>query len=569
MPKPISVAESRVHALVLVAILAWMAAIGIARWQPNTFLFRDGSFYAQTNRAIATSGTLRQEPFQPSSWYDGSLPWYRNVDEAWSNLSVGTDGQWYPKHSYVMPILSTPFYLVFGPGGLLVFNLIVLALGLYAGYWLAARVVGAVPAAVATLALLATPLVPYLAYSYSHDVLCATLSVGGLALVVRGRPLAAGLLLGLALVAKVTNILVILPMLLALAPWDRRTWLRGVAGASVPLALYAAANTWMYGAPWRTSYHAILTVRDGVQQVVSYSSAFDLPLAQGLRRFFQRSGEGELWQMAAVPLIGFVGILPLAFRRPRVAAGLTLALLAFLVGFGKHRYGGARFFMPWLVLAPIPMAALADGAARLVRGLAGAWGLVRRSRWGTVAIVVLIVGHLGGFGAAWVLHAGQSKPPASMTQDVEAIRVRVGDVPCDYLNLAHWKWECSGIDRGSDWYAGRALGTECGALGLPGLRVPPGSSGKARSVEWRPDRAFQALRIVRMPDTSRDGKGSLKAEVRAGDRLVASDEWPAGAADRRDERIEGPFPARTPVTLTVDSRPGPNPALCIEIVGIE
>lgn len=566
---PLTVCESRVHAVVLVAILAWLAVIGASRWQPNTFLFRDGSFYAQTNRAIATGLTLRQEAYQPASWYDGSLPWYRNVDDAWSNLSVGRDGAWYPKHSYVMPILATPFYLVSGPGGLLAFNLIALALALFAGYLLAARHVGPIPAAVATLALLATPLVPYLAYSYSHDVLCATLTTGGLALLAGGRPATAGAVLGLALVAKVTNVLVIAPMLLAIAPFDRRTWLRGLAGAAVPLALYAAANTWMYGAPWRTSYHAILTVRDGVQQVVSYSNAFDLPLAQGLRRFVQPSGEGELWQMAALPVVGYAGVLLLAFRRPRIAAGLAVALALFIVGFGKYRYGGARFFMPWLALAPIPMAALADGAGRVALGLRDAWRLVRRSRWGTWAVIVLVAGHAAGFGTAWVLRAGRPDGPPSMARDVESLRVRVGDAPCDYLNMAHWKWECSGVDRGSDWYAGRAMRGECGALGVPGIRVPPGSGGKPRVVAWRPDVDLAAVRLVRVPDAGRDAKGGLQAEVRAGERVLASDEWAAGATDRRDDRVDGPFQAGAPIEVIVAPRPGPNPALCIEVIGIE
>jgi hypothetical protein len=566
---PLAVSAARVHALVFVVIAVWLAIIGATRFQPNTFLFRDGSFYAQTNRAIATGLTLRQEAYQPASWYDGSLSWYRNVDDAWSNLSVGRNGEWYPKHSYVMPILSTPFYLVSGPAGLLVFNLIALGLALFSGYLLAARWVAPIPAAVATLAVLATPLVPYLAYSYSHDVLCATLAGGGLALVAGGRPATAGAVLGLALVAKVTNVLVIAPMLLVIAPWDRRTWVRGLAGASIPLALYAAANWWMYGAPWRTSYHAILTVQDGVQHVISYSNAFDLPLAQGFRRFFQPSGEGELWQMAAVPLVGFSGIVLLAFRTPRMAAGLAVALAAFLVGFGKYRYGGARFFMPWLVLAPIPMAALADGASRLTLAIRGAWRLLRGSRWGTAAIVLLVVAHAAGFGTAWVLRAGTPDGSPSMSRDIEALRVRVGDVPCDYLNMAHWKWECSRVDRNSDWYAGRAGRRECRGLGMPGLRVPPGSGGAPRVIEWVPDTDLSALRVVRVPDGGTKVKGTLKVELRTGDRVLVQDEWGSGAGDRRDERVEGPFETGKPIVLTVDPRPGPNPALCIEVVGIE
>jgi len=356
-------------------------------------------------------------------------------------------------------------------------------------------------------------------------------------------------------------------MLLAIAPWDRRTWTRGLVGASIPIALYAAANTWMYGAPWRTSYHAILTVKDGVQQVVSYSGAFDLPLAQGLRRFTLPSPEGEVWQMAAIPVVGYAGVLLLALRRPRLAAGLAVAFAAFVIGFGKYRYGGARFFMPWLALAPIPMAALVDGAGRFLLGVRGGWRLLRRSRWGVAAVVLVIAGHVAGFGTAWILRAGKPAGTPSMARDVESLQVRVGDVPCDYLNMAHWKWECSGIDRSGDWYAGRALARQCRGLGVPALRVPPGVNGKPRRVEWRPDVPLAAVRVVRMPEG--DPRGRLKAELRAGDRLLVSDEWGRDDLDRRSEEFQGPFPAGTAFVLTVDPRSAPNPALCIDVIGIE
>ena len=156
-----------------------------------------------------------------------------------------------------------------------------------------------------------------------------------------------------------------------------------------------------------------------------------------------------------------------------------------------------------------------------------------------------------------------------MARDIESLRVRVGDVPCDYLNMAHWKWECSRVDRNSDWYAGLAARRECRALGLKGLRVPPGSGGSPRVVEWVPDTDLSALRVVRVLDGDAKARGALKAELRTGDRVLVLDEWQGGERERRDERIEGPFLAGQPIVLTVDPRPGPNPALCIEVVGID
>ena len=160
----------RLDLIVFLGLALYIGAVCYKAYTPHTFIFRDGSFYAQVNRSIAEGFTLRQEAVQPSSWYDGSLPWYRNIDDAWSNVSVGVNGEWYPKHSYLMPVFSTPLFILFGPPGLLLFNALALVLALFSGYLLAARYAGPTASAVAALMIGTSPLISFLAYSYSHDV---------------------------------------------------------------------------------------------------------------------------------------------------------------------------------------------------------------------------------------------------------------------------------------------------------------------------------------------------------------------------------------------------------------
>jgi len=488
----------RAPLLVGLAIGLYLAMLVGPRLAPWTFLFRDGSFYAQTARALERDGTLRQENVQPRSWYDGSLPWYRNVDDAWSNVSVGARGEWYPKHSYLAPLLALPFQWAFGPWGLLLFNLATLWIGLFLGYRLAAAISGEVPAIAALGLVLASPLVNWIAYAFSHDVLCGALVALAVWSMASKRLVAAGLAAGLALVAKPTNALLLVPLLLAWFPGGGlRGLLRTALGAAVPLAAYGIANGWMYGAPWTTSYHRILTVRNGAPEIVSYGNAFDLPLGQGLRRFFQASAEGEVWPMAFPAVLAWLGIPWLARRHWRQALGLAAALAGFVLVFGKYRYGGARFFLPWLVLAPIPGAALLAG---LTRSLESARDAVRRRAGGLPRAWVLGLGlmllaaALGG--ARWYRTRGLPAPGTTLSSSLERLEVRLGDVPCDYFNLAHRRWECSGLDRSADRFTGSPAGTECQDWwDGQAIYLPPGPKGHARRVDWRPSSSGSGLRV--------------------------------------------------------------------------
>lgn len=551
-------ASPRLDALVLCGLAILVATTCLRSYQPYTFLFRDGSFYAQTNRSLARDLTLRQEDVQPRSWYDGSLPWYRNLDVAWSNVSVGSGGEWYPKHSVLMPILATPFFIVFGVDGLLIFNAMAMVLALFLGYRLAARFSQPEAAAMAVFLVSACPLVPYLTYAYSHDVFYAALAAGGCEALASRRPGLGGFLLGLAVVAKVTNVLVAAPITLALAGRDRHSLGRAIAFGTIPLAVFAVANWLMYGSPLVTSYHRILTVRDGTPSVETYD-VFGTPLDQGLRRFFTRSGEGELAQMAALPVAAYGG-LPFLFRRARaVAIALAVSLAAFLVAFAKYRYGGARFFMPWLVLSVAPGAALLVALARgytTLRDLPSRWS--RRTRRAVTSVAGMAL--LTGLGLAW--WSGRTGPTLSAAADVERLDVRLDSIPCDYFNMTHQKWECSHLDPGGKYLVGLALGDECPGMGRPALVVPAHPGGRVRTVRWVPEAAGEALDVTWAWRGGTAGRAPLWT-LRIGD----GDEKPLAAAGHAEPaaiRVAEPVGPAREVVLTVPGGPGDG-VLCVSL----
>jgi hypothetical protein len=569
--------DRRISLLVLLALGLSLGLLCLARYQPHTFLFRDGAFVAQANRAIAQGLTLRQEAFQPHSWYEGKLPWYRDLDDAWSNLSVGADGEWYPKHSYLMPLLSTPLYLLLGPPGLLVFNWLALTLGLWAGFTLASRFTPPRLAALATLLVAAAPQVQGLAYAYSNDVLCGALVAGGLAWLAAGWPAWGGLTLGLALFAKLTHAAWVVPAALALTWGQWRALGRAALAGAAPLLAYAAANTWMYGAPWLTSYHRILTVSGGQPGVTSYSGFFDVPLWEGLKRTFSPAQEDGLWQQALLPALAWLGLIPLA--RPRdgaqrgparaLAAGLALGLAATVVVYSTYHYGGARFFMPVLMVSPLPLAALlgvmVEGAGTVADAWRRAWHAmplrgvtaVRRVAWGAAALVAA-----GSLGTAWALRGPSGSP--SLTRDLERLKVFLDEVPCDYFNLAHHKWECSRVEPGEgEFLVGRALGEQCAFGGQPMLWAPPNPQGHTRRLFWRPDRAGQGLWVRYGLDSASMG-ALVRFKVRAeGLEPLEMQAWTPGRLD--EAVLAGPVAAGTLVEVTLPPALRSDVRLCLNV----
>ena len=536
----------RIDAFTFLALAAFLVVLAMLRYEPHSFLFRDAAFYAQTNRSIAEELTLRQENVQPRSWYDGSLPWYKNVDEAWSNVSVGKDGEWYPKHSYLMPVFSTPFFVTLGVPGLLVFNLTAMLLGLFAGYKLATKLVSPPAAAVAVLLVCTAKIVPYLAYSYSFDVFYGALVAGGAALLAFGRPGLGALLLGLSLWAKPTNVVIALPLALALIEWDRRTLLWALGCGALPLIALALANTFMYGAPWETSYGRILVVDNGIPRIRSLGDDFDRPLSEGLAILWEDPDGYDLRRYAALPFLAYLGLVPLLWRRARLAVALLAGLAAFLYVFGIYHYTTARFFMPWVFVSILPLAALLSFGGRLwERSLRLArerlTPRVRRRVLAGVGLSLFVIVIV-----SWALPDGARRSPSG---DLERLRVTLNGTPCDYLNMNDMKWECSRQEVRGGYLVGRAVGDECAFAEQPMLWVPPDPRGRRRVITWMPRDAADGLDLAwGLDETADEGEASFTVRVGDNPPFEGRADTPGKLVQRA---IDGSIIPGTPVTIEI------------------
>lgn len=344
----------RFVACVAVVVFLFGGAYAAARHEPLTFLIGDGPYYAATAVSI-----LHDHDLDLRNQLRGGLVVHG------AQIALGPGGAWYPKHPILMPVAALPFLAAMGMDGLLVFNVLVLALFAGAMALLARRhAPPAAAAAAVALLLLGTFLRGYV-YNLSPDLFATLLFVSGALALLSGWPLRAGLLLGAAVAAKFL-LIVLLPWVAFLA-WARhgargaRRCLAGTIPAAVLLLVFNAA---LFGSPWVTSYDRGVSVRDGTERIVTHRSQFDGAFLAGLSgEIFDRTH--GLLPTAPIVLLAVPGLL-LLWRRNReealvtIGAGLTLLLvLAPYRGWSASHYGN-RFLMPALALLA-PALALACG----------------------------------------------------------------------------------------------------------------------------------------------------------------------------------------------------------------
>lgn len=344
-----------------IAFFAFLAAVGsvAAQLAPNTWMFRDGRFYANVTTTIAEDLTLEQHRFA-ASWYSGTLGWNRDLDPGWSNVALGRNGEHWPKHPYVLPVLASPLYFALGLPATLLFNLMMFGV-IAAGLFRFARAYAEPESAAISVALFVfATIVVGSAYDFSTDVLMLALFSQGLAAVKERRGAWAGVAMGLCVMIKPTA-LMLLPSLVLLffertdarggSP-DRvvtqRELVRSLIGGTVVLALFALANTWMYGRPWWSGYNRTLVTAHGAPALASHTDSFSVPFEQGLERVLY--GDYGLVAAFGVLAVSVPGLVVLLRERPRAAIAAVLGVALSLLVFSLYVYEGHRFHWPALAL---------------------------------------------------------------------------------------------------------------------------------------------------------------------------------------------------------------------------
>lgn len=449
------------------------------RWIPNKWLFGDGAFYMNVARGLLENHSLRQEKMHPHSWYERDMGWNRDLDGAWSNIALGRHGEWWPKHPILLPIAATPFIWAFGPIGSLVFQFLAWLAGVAFVYRIAARLVSRPAALAAACAFAVTPWIAERVWGFNNDVFYTALLLAAVDAALGAKAAAAGLLLGIAIFAKATNVLYGPGLLfLFLARRDFRGALRFCLFAAGPTVLLLAMNTYLFGSPLRIGYDRILVREAGQIATHSHSGDFHWSrMRSGLERALL-GGDGFLGRFPLFfpALAGWA----LLFARRRWAEALALGWciavpIAFHAPFTWYRL---EFNLPQAALSAALLSALlppfagprsADSGPSRVR-----WG--RLAGVGTAAVLLLV-----GLGRRALAREGEY-----LWRELPRAEVYLGDIPCDYYNNQMERWECSHFD-GNDWFmTGRPLEPPLRYSGAKEevLLFHPHPSGRERRLEY-------------------------------------------------------------------------------------
>ncbi|MEX2206418.1 MAG: glycosyltransferase 87 family protein [Myxococcota bacterium] len=322
----------------------------------------DCIWYRTTIVSLLADGDLDQRNNVPMM-HPRSGP--RPVFPPESDVALGANGAWYPKHPLLLSLLGLPFYALAGDLGLLAFNLVQLTALLVVAWFLVRRYTSEVVALATTWWLaLASQLSPA-AYNFSPDVLSTLLVVSGVLALVSRRAAFAGALFGLACCARWSNaILLPIASLFVLHEFERRDWLAFVAPLAACLLALAALNAWMFGSVFVTPYDRVIgSFKSGVPVLeASHRELFDAPFFSGL---WAQLTDRDVGLVVSGPhvLVAVFGLV-LLWRRSRadtlLLVGICLALLAFFAPYEPWRASsiGHRFLMTVVVLSALPAALL-------------------------------------------------------------------------------------------------------------------------------------------------------------------------------------------------------------------
>lgn len=360
-----ALARPAAHDLLCVLVaLAFYVPSMVDRYPHESYMIGDSPYYANTAISILEDGDFDQRNQTRQSIFLDPQPW-TTIGMHDSNIALGRDGAWYPKHPVLMPLVSAPFYALMGGFGLLVYNLVSL-LALVVVMRRVARLFASEGAAsAACVAVGLTPLFVHFSYSYCADILSSLLLVAGVGLLFARRGFAAGLVLGLSIWAKLPNALgMALAGAVVLAWRDWKLLGRLAAGATLSLGVFAGLNWYRFGAPWLTGYQRVWTIHRGQSTVGDHVGAFNRPFWEGvqLQLFHSRHG---LFPTAPAALVALLGLGRLGRRSLAVVVLVSVFTLATFLFYCTYDFVTGsdysnRFLMPAVALTAIPLACLLD-----------------------------------------------------------------------------------------------------------------------------------------------------------------------------------------------------------------
>lgn len=264
----------------------------------------------------------------------------------------------------------------------------------------------------------------------------------------------------------------------------------------LPSLLFAAAVAWLAGTTATPGSAALFTDLEWVS----------------LDRGFGRVVAGLLVLTAlSIPLLG---------RWTWLLAPLVLLALEPVAALG-----GEHIPLFALALLCLSLPVLANRAARWLRA---AW--IQASRRERLTAVAVLFAALFAIGAARRLDGSPFR--IASYRGVREAKVRLGEIPCDFLAWEHLNWECATFDRGVHGETGLATSQPLHVGGREeALFLLSTQRSMPRSVRWESIEATETLRLsYAVPDEARGG-GTLRVWV--ADELLAALEL----APRPDFRV--------------------------------
>ena len=349
-----------IFALLLYLWIIYLPLI-ISRFDtPESFLQGDSFYYKAVIDSLLEDGDLvlaNNTPGDPLNGY----------------LAIGLNG-FVPKHPILMPLVSLPFYALFGFPGLLLFNMIdcmiLLVLVFKINTLFFDRLVSFITA---ILYATGTLFFDY-AFNYSPDIFSSVLLLAGLYFVLQKRIYLGSFLLGLSIFAKLPNapLVGVILCYAVLAVWKdgttnnsnriRHTLTHTILMAVVflvALAPFTYTNAILFGSPFVTGYQRMaIAGPDGQILLVDHTGKFDQPVFKGIGLLLFDPRHGVLLTNPVL-FLAVMGVMRLTRINPRDGIYLILAvcIIQFLL-FAKYEewatsHFSNRFLMTFVALSSV------------------------------------------------------------------------------------------------------------------------------------------------------------------------------------------------------------------------
>src|SRR5258706_930992 len=233
---------------------------------------------------------------------DGDLLLANNIpaDPLNGELAVGKGGGFVPKHPIIMPLVSMPFYILFGTPGLLLFNILDSIILILLIFKLNCLFYNHLIAFITTILYATGTLFLDYTYNYSPDVFSTALLLAGLYLMLRGRFYMGAVPLGLSIFAKLPNaplagVILLYAGFVILRGESTNGRIREQLGGKgmviltiavifmIALAPFAYTHYRLFGSPVVTGYQrTAIAGADGQVLLVDHTGKFNQPLLKGV-----------------------------------------------------------------------------------------------------------------------------------------------------------------------------------------------------------------------------------------------------------------------------------------------